>query len=103
MANSRIEELPDEPTPDVTTKAQEESDSEDSDAGEVNLQSGPGLTVANRNEKKARKALAKIGLKQVPGITRVTMQRPRNNLVVISNPEVYKSPTSNVYMCVISK
>jgi len=54
--------------------------------------------VHSRNEKKARKALTKLGLKPIPGITRVTLRRPKNILFVISNPEVYKSPTSNTWI-----
>ncbi|ORY02332.1 nascent polypeptide-associated complex, alpha subunit, partial [Basidiobolus meristosporus CBS 931.73] len=45
----------------------------------------------SRTEKKARKAMAKLGLKPVDGINRVTLCRPRNILFVIAQPEVYKS------------
>jgi nascent polypeptide-associated complex subunit alpha len=31
-----------------------------------------------RNEKKARKALSKLGLKKVEGITRVVIRKPKN-------------------------
>jgi nascent polypeptide-associated complex subunit alpha len=31
-----------------------------------------------RTEKKARKAMAKLGLKPVPGVTRVTMRRSKH-------------------------
>lgn len=58
-------------------------------------------TVASkysRNEKKARKALIKLGLKPIPGITRVTIVRSKNVIFVIKNPEVYKSPTSDSYI-----
>lgn len=48
-----------------------------------------------RAEKRARKALAKLGLKQVEGITRVTLRRPKNVLLVISNPDVYRAPNTN--------
>ncbi|ELU39796.1 NAC domain-containing protein [Rhizoctonia solani AG-1 IA] len=34
--------------------------------------------IQSRPERKARKALISLGLKKVPGITRVTMKRPRN-------------------------
>ncbi|GAO51474.1 hypothetical protein G7K_5574-t1 [Saitoella complicata NRRL Y-17804] len=54
--------------------------------------------VASRTESKARKALSKLGLVQVPGITRVTFRRPKNVLFVISSPAVYKSPNSNCYI-----
>ncbi|KAH8917980.1 nascent polypeptide-associated complex, alpha subunit [Atractiella rhizophila] len=54
--------------------------------------------LQSRAEKKSRKALAKLGLKQVPGINRVTLRRPKGILLVISNPEVYKSPNSECYI-----
>ncbi|KAK9368891.1 NAC domain-containing protein [Lipomyces kononenkoae] len=60
----------------------------------------PGASVAvySRNEKKARKAVIKLGLKQVPGITRVTLRRSKNILFVVSNPDVYRSASSGVYI-----
>lgn len=57
------------------------------------------LSLAHsRNEKKARKALAKLGLKRVPGITRVTLCRTKTVIFVIANPDVYKHPQSNSYV-----
>ncbi|RMZ98034.1 Nascent polypeptide-associated complex subunit alpha [Brachionus plicatilis] len=52
----------------------------------------------SRSEKKARKAIQKLGLKQVPGITRVTMRKSKNIIFVISKPDVYKSPASDTYI-----
>ncbi|KAG0147600.1 hypothetical protein CROQUDRAFT_670481 [Cronartium quercuum f. sp. fusiforme G11] len=62
--------------------------------------SGPqGDSLQSRGERKARKALAKLGLKKVEGITRVTMRRAKSQqFVVITNAEVFKSPTSNCYI-----
>merc|ERR1712071_27308 len=51
-----------------------------------------------KNEKKARKALEGMGLKKVEGITRVTLRRPRGVLMVVANPEVYKSPYTDCYI-----
>lgn len=79
MSNPRIEELPDdEPTKQVTAE-DEGSDSSDSEVetGE-GLPAGAGAVVHSRNEKKARKSIAKLGLTRVPGITRVTLRRPKN-------------------------
>ncbi|KAK0346447.1 GAL4 enhancer protein [Friedmanniomyces endolithicus] len=104
MANPRVEELPDEP---VSKKgapqvASDDSSSEASDDagndGEANIPAGATVAVHNRNEKKARKAIAKLGLKHVEGITRVTLRRPKNILFVISQPDVYKSPSSNTWI-----
>jgi len=99
MANPRVEELPD----DLEKKHVHEVDDESSDdsddaAGDATIPAGASVAVHSRNEKKARKAIAKLGLKHVEGITRVTLRRPKNILFVISQPDVYKSPTSNTWI-----
>merc|ERR1719145_446342 len=52
----------------------------------------------NRSEKKSRKAVAKLGMKPVPGICRVTVKKSKNILFVISKPDVHKSPNSDTYI-----
>lgn len=76
MANPRIEEVEEDKKAQIE---EVESDSE-SEAGEQEegIPSGSGVTIHSRNEKKARKQIAKLGLKHVPGITRVTLRRPKN-------------------------
>jgi len=54
--------------------------------------------IQSRSERKARKALLGLGLKKVPGITRVCLRRPKNLLFVIANPEVFKSQNSDTYI-----
>ncbi|TFY81701.1 hypothetical protein EWM64_g2300 [Hericium alpestre] len=54
--------------------------------------------IQSRSERKARKALLSLGLKKVPGITRVTLRRPKNLLFVIASPDVYKSQNSDCYI-----
>ncbi|UPX16197.1 GAL4 enhancer protein [Ascochyta rabiei] len=100
MANPRIEELPDEPEKkNVQIEEDESSDeSEGEEGGDAVIPQGSSVTVHSRNEKKARKAIAKLGLKHIEGITRVTLRRPKNILFVINQPEVYKSPSSNTYI-----
>jgi len=142
MSNPRIEELPDDPPAKKGAEVDDASSSSDSEVetGEVANAGGSSIQVHSRNEKKARKSIAKLGLKHVPGITRVTLRRPKNVssimvklhsalqapgrglripmpshssymsepwltvrskiLFVISNPDVYKSPTSNTWMYV---
>ncbi|GAA5838973.1 hypothetical protein JCM5353_006827 [Sporobolomyces roseus] len=51
-----------------------------------------------RSELKARKALSKLGLKKIEGVSRVVMRRPKGVLFAISNPEVFKSPGSECYI-----
>jgi len=52
----------------------------------------------NRSEKKARKAMLKLGMKQLTGITRVTVKKAKNILFVITKPDVFKSPASDTYI-----
>lgn len=46
----------------------------------------------NKTEKKARKALAKLGLKPVANVSRVTMKKQPSILFLVSQPEVFKAP-----------
>lgn len=85
MSNPRIEELPDDPPSKKGAEVDDASSSSDSDEaeaaggeGESAIPAGSAVTVHSRNEKKARKSIAKLGLKHVPGITRVTLRRPKN-------------------------
>ncbi|KAI4184444.1 MAG: hypothetical protein L6R41_004732 [Letrouitia leprolyta] len=105
MSNPRIEELPDDPPEKKGAEVEDASSSSDSDEaeaaggeGESGIPAGSSVTVHSRNEKKARKSIAKLGLKHVPGITRVTLRRPKNILFVINQPDVYKSPSSNTWI-----
>lgn len=68
---------------------------EDSD-GEI--PEGANVSIYSRAEKKSRKALIKLGLKKVEGISRVTLRRGNQMIFVIAQPEVYKSPSSNAYI-----
>ncbi|KAM6178297.1 NAC-alpha domain-containing protein 1 [Rhynchocyon petersi] len=52
----------------------------------------------SRSEKKARKAMSKLGLRQIQGVTRITIQKSKNILFVISKPDVFKSPASDTYV-----
>jgi nascent polypeptide-associated complex subunit alpha len=81
MAHPRIEELPDEEPKNTVVEEVEDDSSDDSDgeAGDdANLPSGSTAVIHSRNEKKARKAMEKLHLTRVPGITRVTLRRPKN-------------------------
>ena len=91
----------------VEDSAQEsdESEGESSDGeqkpvdGATASPDGTSKGKQSRSEKKARKAIIKLGLnKPYPGITRVTIRKSKNILFVITNPEVYKSPASETYI-----
>lgn len=80
----KIEEILDDEEPKPTTvESDNESDDKEIDTEEIQAaitgEGAGGLdSHQSRGEKKARKALSKLGLKSVPGITRVTMRRPKN-------------------------
>ena len=82
MSNPRVEELSDDETKKATVEEQEDDSSSESEAevetGEPSLPSGSTAVIHSRNEKKARKALEKVHLTRVQGITRVTLRRPKN-------------------------
>merc|ERR1711931_413116 len=52
----------------------------------------------SRSEKKARKLMSKLGLKQVPGVNRVTIRQSKNILFVINKPDVFRNPSSDSYI-----
>ena len=101
MSDPRIEELPDDvdETKEETKKTTAEDASDSSDLseaeetpkdGEATIPAGSSVAVHSRNEKKARKAIGKLGLKHVPGITRVTLRRPKG-VSLPPNGQIYKS------------
>ena len=53
------------------------------------------VTVLNKNEKKARELIGKLGLKQIPGIIRVTFRKKDNQIYAIEKPEVFRSAGGN--------
>lgn len=57
---------------------------------------GADVTVHNRNEKKARKMIEKLGLKKLPNVARVTMKRSNGVTFIIENPDCYRSPNGSV-------
>ena len=90
------------------TDSQPDSDESDSDVesgdddkqldGATASPNGTGKGKQSRSEKKARKAMLKLGLKNYPGITKVTIRKSKNILFVIAKPEVFKSPASDTYI-----
>jgi nascent polypeptide-associated complex subunit alpha len=52
----------------------------------------------NRNEKKSRKAIQKLGMRQIVGVLRVTVKKSKNVLFVIHKPDVFKSPNAETYV-----
>jgi len=83
---------------DVNANAEEEDD-DDNDDNE-NDQGGDesGRQRLNKQEKKARKTIQKLGMKPQKGFTRVTIKKSKNILFVIQKPDVYKAPNSDTYI-----
>jgi nascent polypeptide-associated complex subunit alpha len=52
----------------------------------------------SKSEKKARKAMAKLSLRAIPGVNRVCIRKNKSILFIISQPDVYKSPASDTYV-----
>lgn len=106
-----IPDLDDNPEP-TTTTADSNGMPQVTSAGEKQVSSIPdmnemlaevgdmasGKCKQTRSEKKARKAMAKLNLKAVTGINRVTIRKSKNILFVINKPDVYKSPASDTYI-----
>jgi len=92
----------------VTVTEGEESDGEDipelenapaAEAGKTSaIGAEAGAGKHSRSEKKSRKAMAKLGLKPVTGVVRVTVRKSKAILYVINQPDVYKSPASDTYV-----
>ncbi|PPS04717.1 hypothetical protein GOBAR_AA15942 [Gossypium barbadense] len=59
---------------------------------------GTGRSKQSRSEKKSRKAMLKLGMKPISGVSRVTVKKSKNILFVISKPDVFKSPASDTYV-----
>jgi nascent polypeptide-associated complex subunit alpha len=87
----KVEEIPE-----GKTESDEEGPPplEDAQGAEAETKSGK----LNRNEKKARKAIGKLGLKPVPGINRVTVKKAQDILFIIAKPDIYKTPGSDTYV-----
>merc|ERR1711965_594593 len=73
----------------------EDSDEESTDEDMPEMEEGDGESSGkgkqSRSEKKSRKAMAKLGMKPVPGIIRVTVKKSKNILFVIKEPDVFKT------------
>ncbi|KAK4345900.1 hypothetical protein RND71_036076 [Anisodus tanguticus] len=74
----------------------DDDEKDDDDAEE--LGDGSGRSKQSRSEKKSRKAMLKLGMKPISGVSRVTVKKSKNILFVISKPDVFKSPNSDTYV-----
>ncbi|KAJ6945381.1 hypothetical protein NC651_000432 [Populus alba x Populus x berolinensis] len=90
--------------PEVEDEEDEEDDDDEDDDKDEDEAEGQqdgdasGRSKQSRSEKKSRKAMLKLGMKPIPGVSRVTVKKSKNILFVISKPDVFKSPTSDTYV-----
>merc|ERR1712078_11091 len=79
--------------------ADQDSDDESTDDDMPDMDEGEGEAGGkgkqSRSEKKSRKAMAKLGMKPVAGIIRVTVKKSKNILFVIKEPDVFKTSSDN--------
>ena len=66
----------------------DQEDDKDEEMPELESQPTDSENKFNRNEKKCRKALMKVGMKQMSGITRITLKKRDGLIFVIDDPEV---------------
>ncbi|XP_072980919.1 nascent polypeptide-associated complex subunit alpha-like protein 1 [Typha angustifolia] len=76
----------------------DEEDDKDEDGAEGQAGDASGRSKQSRSEKKSRKAMLKLGMKPILGVSRVTVKKSKNILFVISKPDVFKSPNSDTYV-----
>ncbi|XP_073064223.1 nascent polypeptide-associated complex subunit alpha-like protein 2 [Primulina eburnea] len=83
---------------DVKEDDDNEDEADDSDDEGDDKEDGTQGSKQSRSEKKSRKAMLKLGMKPVTGVSRVTIKRTKNVLFFISKPDVFKSPNSETYV-----
>nr|Q45FF9.1 RecName: Full=Nascent polypeptide-associated complex subunit alpha; Short=NAC-alpha; AltName: Full=Alpha-NAC [Babesia divergens]AAZ66308.1 putative nascent polypeptide-associated complex alpha chain [Babesia divergens] len=85
-----------EPVEDSVDEISSEGDSD------VEESKGPeGSAPKNRqdkNERKSRKLLGKLGMKPVDGVTKVCIKKSKQIYFVVNKPDVYKLPNSDTYV-----
>ncbi|KAB0371729.1 hypothetical protein FD755_016667, partial [Muntiacus reevesi] len=88
------------PQPQAETGSGTESDSDESLSWQQRLKWMKNQSVKqnSRSEKKAWKAMSKLGHRQVTWATRVTIRKSKNILFVITKPDVCKSPALDNYI-----
>ncbi|XP_057538930.1 nascent polypeptide-associated complex subunit alpha-like protein 1 isoform X2 [Amaranthus tricolor] len=86
-----IEDIDEE---DDNTDDDSEDDVEVSSDGDASDKS----TIISKSEKKTRKAMRKLGMHPITGVSRVTLRNEKNDLKVISKPVVFMCPTTETYI-----
>ncbi|XP_074312368.1 nascent polypeptide-associated complex subunit alpha-like protein 1 [Silene latifolia] len=88
----------DEPVVEDDDEDDDEDEDDDDDLEGALDVDGSSRSKQSRSEKKSRKAMLKLGMKPITGVSRVTVKKSKNILFVISKPDVFKSPASDTYV-----
>ncbi|XP_076891428.1 nascent polypeptide-associated complex subunit alpha-like protein 1 [Bidens hawaiensis] len=88
----------DEPLVEDEDDDEDDEDDDKDDDGVEGHGDASGRSKQSRSEKKSRKAMIKLGMKPIPGVSRVTVKKSKSVLFVISKPDVFKSPASDTYV-----
>ncbi|XP_026191623.1 nascent polypeptide-associated complex subunit alpha-like protein 3 [Cyclospora cayetanensis] len=98
MANKKVEE----PEHVSSSSSESASDDEQHDEGaQQEQQDGEGSSCRSRqsrNEKKARKAVLRLGMKPMPEIVKVVIRKAKQAWFVLPKPDVFKSLSSDTYV-----
>ncbi|XP_020163210.1 nascent polypeptide-associated complex subunit alpha-like protein 1 [Aegilops tauschii subsp. strangulata] len=73
-------------------------DDEDADEMDDDDVEGGDASGRSRSEKKCRKAMEKLGMKAITGVSRVTIKQSKTVTFVLSKPDVFKSSHSETYV-----
>lgn len=76
----------------------EEQDSTQVTTQQAQLAAAVSKAKQSQSGKKVRKAMSKLGLQQVTGVTRVAIQKSKTILFVITKPDVNNCPASDTYI-----
>ncbi|KAL6530600.1 hypothetical protein OROMI_028489 [Orobanche minor] len=81
----------------VIEEADDDEDDEDDEDAE-GQEDGSGISKQSRSEKKSRRAMLKLGMKPITGVSRVIIKKSKSMMFVISKPDVFKSPNSDTFV-----
>ncbi|KAK1445155.1 NAC alpha like protein [Babesia gibsoni] len=84
------------PVDDLIEDVSSEGDSEVEES--KGMEEGTPKNRQDKNERKSRKLLGKLGLKPVEGITKVCIKKSKQIFFVVNKPDVYKLPNSDTYV-----
>nr|BAN65760.1 NAC domain containing protein [Babesia bovis] len=96
MAKDRVDSLLADQVDDSEDEVSSEGDSDIEESKGADGSSSKGRQ--NKNERKSRKLLGKLGLKPVEGITKVCIKKSKQVFFVVNKPDVYKLPNSDTYI-----